>query len=1126
MNDDKDFIDLDSTQNWSKLDVTREIDNVEVNKETGEKYDFARGFTGDKKESEQEAVLLDGLTSGLNYIPEEFLAAADEKHEIEREKSAKEEKPDVSWAYRTETESKDDEPFVALADIKKAEAEAEKLRAVEAKAALKIAEEAEEEKMRAAELLTAKKPEVTVTAEPVKKPETTVAAEPAKKAEAVAAVETAAVAEAVKDAAEDVEAIRQKNLEAQIKKHNEINASDEAVAANIEARKKAREEAAAAREAAIREGLEARKEAQRKAEEELFKEDLEFLDFDAPTSTKEERIAAAKKNGNSGLEENEYPTAAQKAAEAAEAAIVAEAVGSVVEGAEAAATEKAVEIAAENGEGVEAVAESVGVVAEGAEIVTEAVEGAVAAEATTEAVEGAVKKKKKKTTAAEDYAAWADGDMRNFEEMETKKKRKKKKVEEEITEEELEEEDDGYYYGFFGNIIHFFKKMTLLDILVACTGVLVVIVAVITLMVYSSSKATQNKIAEFVPLGSNMQTLGLVGSGVFEQIVDARNTVPVIEEPEEEEEEEAPKEYDEKDDESTISVTMSLTSVKKDLKIKFINAKTKKLVGNHEFKVDIEDAKGKKYSAKDDDMDGIIYLNSVAPGKAKVSMAELPKDKGITFSKEPVTINIKENLDFKKIDVSDEVKTESQINAKAEDTALGNATEGALKDTVEWVESTKVEIDGGYVKIEKSAITDPAKVTPTAAAQVSKFGVTNAVVANKFFASGRILVATNNDDGDGTGDGGDGGSTGGDGGSTEPPVEPPKKEDPVPTEPLVTIVPTEAPEEPLVTVAPTEAPAVTPEVIVTPEVTATPAVTAGPSPTVNPKEDTTTPLKDNKGNQVYLKNADGSYVEAKVADYYKKNLVYYRKAAEGENAKYTGWQTIGNDTFYFDKNGNYVTGEQVIQGAKYNFDSKGALVKGSGVMGIDVSKWNGNINWQAVKNSGVSFVIIRCGYRGSSTGALVEDPKFKTNIKGATDAGLKVGVYFFSQAISDVEAVEEASMTIDLIKKYKISYPVFLDVEDSNGRGDKIDSNTRTAVISAFCQTMKNSGYTAGVYANKSWLTGKMNAGALGNYKIWLAQYNTEITYTGKVDMWQYSSKGSVSGISGNTDMNLSYLGY
>jgi len=1119
MNDDKDFIDLDSTQNWSKLDVAREVDNLEVNKETGEKYDFARGFTADKKESEEEAILLDGLTSGLNYIPEEFLAAADVKHDTEREKNAAEEKPDVSWAYRTETESKDDEPFVALADVKKAEAEAEKLRAVEAKAAMKIAEEAEEEKLRAAERLTAKKPEAA--AEAVETVQKTEKVEPVAEAVKEETQKTEA-AEPVKEAVDDIEAIRQKNLEEQIRKHNEINASDAMVAANIEARKKAREEAAAAREAAIRESLEARKEAQRKAEEELFKEDLEFLEFTGPVSTKEERMAAANKNGNAGFEENEYPEAVKKAVEAAEEAVTAVIDAEAVRNAEKEAAEAA-ESAGENAKET---------VAEGVEAAIEGVSDAVAVEAVADAVEGAAKKK---TTAAEDYAAWADGDMRNFEGLEKKKKRRKKKAEEEIPEEELEEEDDGYYYGFFGNIVHFFKKMTLLDILVACTGVLVVVVAVVTLMVYSSSKATQNKIAEFVPLGTNMQTIGLVGSGVFEQIADARNEVPVIEEIEEEEE--APKEYDEKEEESTISVTMSLTSVKKDLKIKFINAKTKKLVGNHEFKVDVEDAKGKKYSAKDEDMDGIIYLNSVAPGKAKVSMADLPKDKGITFSKEPVTVTIKENLDFKKIDVSDEVKTEAQINAKAEDTALGNATEGTLKDTVEWVESTKVEIDGGYVKIEKSSITDPAKVTPTAAAQVSKIGVTNAVVANKYFASGRILVATSNegneDDKDGNVDDSsdsDNKNTDDDGneGNTQPEDGSDPKNDDV-TTPEIPIVPPaldddeEETEDEKDIIPPADTTDEDEEEINT---SPSPTVTAGATPTVNPKEDTTTLLKDNKGNQVYLKNADGSYVEAKVADYYKKNLVYYRKAAEGENAKYTGWQTIGNDTFYFDKDGNYVTGEQVIQGAKYNFDSKGALVKGSGVMGIDVSKWNGNINWQAVKNSGVSFVIIRCGYRGSSTGALVEDPKFKTNIKGATDAGLKVGVYFFSQAISDVEAVEEASMTIDLIKKYKISYPVFLDVEDSNGRGDKIDSSTRTQVVSAFCQTMKNSGYTSGVYANKSWLTGKLNAGALSNYKIWLAQYNTEITYTGKVDMWQYSSKGSVSGISGNTDMNLSYLGY
>ena len=111
-------------------------------------------------------------------------------------------------------------------------------------------------------------------------------------------------------------------------------------------------------------------------------------------------------------------------------------------------------------------------------------------------------------------------------------------------------------------------------------------------------------------------------------------------------------------------------------------------------------------------------------------------------------------------------------------------------------------------------------------------------------------------------------------------------------------------------------------------------------------------------------------------------------------------------------------------------------------------------------------------------------------------------------------------------KNYKISYPVFLDVEYSGGRADGIDRNTRTQVIKAFCETIKNSGYTPGVYANKTWLNSYMNAGELNSYKIWLAQYNTAPTYSGKFDMWQYSSKGQVGGISGNTDMNLSYMGY
>ena len=179
------------------------------------------------------------------------------------------------------------------------------------------------------------------------------------------------------------------------------------------------------------------------------------------------------------------------------------------------------------------------------------------------------------------------------------------------------------------------------------------------------------------------------------------------------------------------------------------------------------------------------------------------------------------------------------------------------------------------------------------------------------------------------------------------------------------------------------------------------------------------------------------------------------------------------------------------------------------------------------KNSGVSYVIIRCGYRGSSTGALIEDPKFRSNIKGAKAAGLKVGLYFFSQAVNEVEAVEEASMAVGLASGYGLNYPIFLDVESSGGRGDGVSKEMRTAVCKAFCATVQNSGYSAGVYANKTWFTEKINTGSLTGYKIWLAQYASAPTYTAtKYDMWQYSSKGKVSGISGNVDMNISYMGY
>lgn len=200
-------------------------------------------------------------------------------------------------------------------------------------------------------------------------------------------------------------------------------------------------------------------------------------------------------------------------------------------------------------------------------------------------------------------------------------------------------------------------------------------------------------------------------------------------------------------------------------------------------------------------------------------------------------------------------------------------------------------------------------------------------------------------------------------------------------------------------------------------------------------------------------------------------------------------------------------------------------VSKTGVLGIDVSKWQKEIDWDKVKNEGVDFAIIRCGYRGSVTGSLVEDPYFEQNIKGARAAGIKVGVYFFTQAVNEVEAVEEASMVISLVRDYELQYPVFIDTEGAggNGRADSLNVEERTAVCEAFCTTVKNAGLEAGVYASRSWYNNKLTASTLESYAIWLAEYRSVPLYQGYYQMWQYTSKGKINGINGNVDLNVSY---
>ncbi|MCM1541475.1 MAG: hypothetical protein NC121_09445 [Blautia sp.] len=199
---------------------------------------------------------------------------------------------------------------------------------------------------------------------------------------------------------------------------------------------------------------------------------------------------------------------------------------------------------------------------------------------------------------------------------------------------------------------------------------------------------------------------------------------------------------------------------------------------------------------------------------------------------------------------------------------------------------------------------------------------------------------------------------------------------------------------------------------------------------------------------------------------------------------------------------------------------------GNARLGIDVSKWNKEIDWDRVKGAGIQFAIIRAGYRGSVTGSLVVDPYFEANIKGARASGVLTGIYFFTQAVNEVEAVEEASVVLELIRNYQIDYPIFIDTEGAggNGRADGLDPETRTLVCEAFCRTIENAGYDAGVYASRNWYNNNLYTDRLDNYCIWLAEYRSAPLYQGYYQMWQYTSRGSVDGIQGNVDMDISYF--
>lgn len=193
------------------------------------------------------------------------------------------------------------------------------------------------------------------------------------------------------------------------------------------------------------------------------------------------------------------------------------------------------------------------------------------------------------------------------------------------------------------------------------------------------------------------------------------------------------------------------------------------------------------------------------------------------------------------------------------------------------------------------------------------------------------------------------------------------------------------------------------------------------------------------------------------------------------------------------------------------------------MIGIDVSTHQETIDWQTVANSGVEFAMIRAGFRGSTAGELYEDDCFAYNLREAKAAGIKVGVYFFSQAINYEEAIEEAEYVLDLLDGTSLDLPVFYDWEYLDGRVHQPWLTPMTNCAIAFCEKIKEKGYRPGVYFNQDYGYNYLDLRDLENYTLWLAEYGDIPTFPYLYHCVQYTDSGTVPGIEGAVDLNLMF---
>lgn len=534
-----------------------------------------------------------------------------------------------------------------------------------------------------------------------------------------------------------------------------------------------------------------------------------------------------------------------------------------------------------------------------------------------------------------------------------------------------------------------------------------------------------------------------------------------------------------------------------------------------EMDVTVTDAEGNATTYPVDTESGTMLAENVEPGDYVVSFPEvegynLPDD---------VEVTVEEKVEYKADveAVKDKIVQSSDVVESQEDSSYsGSVVQEEITDTVAYAESSQKEIsrvtvytaklssdghlmmkDGStsaYLPVYDTNTKDLVGAKRDSSATYSAAGASFQGLSLMSLSALTTRHGTNEPDASSDVQVLDESST--------PTTEPEVTATPTPE-----VTPTPAPEvtpTPTPTVTPTPTPTATP----TPTPTATPTLTPTPTPTPTPTQKPSDPTA-------------GWPTEIKASEL--SGYGFDISSSERITYEYTGWQNIDGKNYYYDPATHQpVIGTQVIQGNVYTFGADGVLNQTA--RGIDVSKYQGNIDWNAVAADGITFAIIRVGYRGYGSGALVEDSTFRRNIQGATAAGLKVGVYFYSQAINEAEAVEEASMVLSLCSGYSLPLGVYYDTEKvagDTGRADGISAAQRTACAVAFCETIRNAGYSAGVYSYASWFYNSLNYANISKYRIWIAQYRDSLDFKYRYDIWQYTSTGKVNGVPGNVDMNV-----